>query len=600
MRRHLFILFFIIALGPLRAQGHVQVSNPTEDPARSVPADQGALLLINSKSRDLAVSSPDLRQKAVRAKGSDGSYVYKLALNWNDEYDDMTCSVSVLSPKGSTSFRLDLQRGKVYVASCTVGNTFLMLDEDYSRRPPGLLPVSGRCAVVINSSAEQMSVVCDDVPLFVNGQAQSLPEGCPIVRLGRTLNEQIWSDTVYFDLSTGLSLQPRFQVSLGESTLSFQLPSTMGVKRVYRYMVIALDQSDPHSAFLHIESTPSGADVIYQGGVVGKTPHDLFVQGKTATVTLQLANYHEANFNVPLRKDKERIPIRAEMKPMFGTLTCLSSPAGAVAWLDSVRLGPTPISRTVLSGTYTLRMVCDLYDTWTQSVTVQDAQSHEVSAELVPANAEVSIQSLPRAAIYIDRNFVGRSSVTRTLSEGTHVLRASLNGYEPVEMTVNVVRNHPMAVDLKPSRDGYNSTATAQELQPIETAKSVQPAETAKPSQTVPSQVQKLKQQQPQQQENPYETFNQLNAQAERGDAKAQCLTGICYFKGEGIMRSLPSAYYYFALSAKQGYADGQYWLAYCLQHGYGTAVDLEKARDYYQKAAAQGHTQAAEALRNM
>lgn len=604
----LFVLFltFMTALS-LRAQGQIQVTRPQEDASRTVPAEEGALLVLSSASGDLTVSSPELRQKATKSRADDGKYNYTLPLNWNDEYDDMSASVSVLSPKGSASFQMDLQRGKVYVAIITVGSTFLILDEAYSKRKPGLLPMSGRSAVVINSSAEELSVFCDEVLLYKGGQPQPLPEGGPVVRLGRAKSEQIWCDTIYFDLSSRTDLQPVFRVSLGESELSFQLPATMGVKRVYRYMVIAIDQSESHSAFLHITSAPSGADVIYQGSVVGKTPHDLFVQGKTATITLQLNNYHEALINVPLRKDKEKIPLHADLNPMFGTLTCTSVPAGAVTYLDGERLGATPLSRTILSGSYTLSIVRELYDTWTRTITIEDGKALEVSADMVQACAEVQIQSLPHAAIYIDRTFTGRSDVTRTLAEGSHLLRASLNGYEPVEMTINVVRNQPLSVQLMPTRNGIGATAPVSAQLPTisegSAAASSQASSASSGSSAEESHVSQSSnptQSASKTKENPYETFNRLNAEAERGDAQAQCLTGLCYFKGEGIMRSLPSAYYYFALSAQQGYADGQYWLAYCLQNGYGTAVDIEKAREYYQKAAAQGHEKAAQALRQL
>ena len=53
-------------------------------------------------------------------------------------------------------------------------------------------------------------------------------------------------------------------------------------------------------------------------------------------------------------------------------------------------------------------------------------------------------------------------------------------------------------------------------------------------------------------------------------------------------------------MAAEQGNADAQCHLADCYNNGYGVPADLDKAREWYKRAIAQGHKQAEYKLRTV
>ena len=89
-----------------------------------------------------------------------------------------------------------------------------------------------------------------------------------------------------------------------------------------------------------------------------------------------------------------------------------------------------------------------------------------------------------------------------------------------------------------------------------------------------------------------------FSAAAEKGDLCAQCSLGIMYESGRGVKTAdFEIAYYWFRKAALQGMPEAQYRLAVCYENGHGITKDLNKARDWYSKAAEKGHPKAKTAL---
>ena len=82
-------------------------------------------------------------------------------------------------------------------------------------------------------------------------------------------------------------------------------------------------------------------------------------------------------------------------------------------------------------------------------------------------------------------------------------------------------------------------------------------------------------------------------AAADRGHAVAQCNLGFLL----GSEQKFEEAFRYYALSADQGFTDGENNLGICYRNGQGTEVDLGKARYWFERAAAKGHEKAIEIL---
>ena len=87
----------------------------------------------------------------------------------------------------------------------------------------------------------------------------------------------------------------------------------------------------------------------------------------------------------------------------------------------------------------------------------------------------------------------------------------------------------------------------------------------------------------------------EIKANAERGDATAQCVLAECYDDGEceGILQDYAKARQWYEKAAAQGYAEAQYNLGVMYNNGKGVRQDYVKARKWYEKAAAQGVAEA-------
>ena len=90
------------------------------------------------------------------------------------------------------------------------------------------------------------------------------------------------------------------------------------------------------------------------------------------------------------------------------------------------------------------------------------------------------------------------------------------------------------------------------------------------------------------------ETFYE---QAQNGDKYCQCFIGDHFYAGSpginGQRRDYEKAFYWYALSAEQGYASAQYSLGSLYAHGTGVEQDFKKAIEWYSKAAEQGYDNA-------
>ena len=81
---------------------------------------------------------------------------------------------------------------------------------------------------------------------------------------------------------------------------------------------------------------------------------------------------------------------------------------------------------------------------------------------------------------------------------------------------------------------------------------------------------------------------------AEKGDAQAQNNLGVCYVKGDGTGRDIPTAVVWFRRAAEQGYAKAMWNLGRIMEQDNGVGPDLAEAARWYRMAAENGHSRAA------
>src|SRR5208282_1272566 len=83
-------------------------------------------------------------------------------------------------------------------------------------------------------------------------------------------------------------------------------------------------------------------------------------------------------------------------------------------------------------------------------------------------------------------------------------------------------------------------------------------------------------------------SFNEIKDGAARGDAKSEFNLGLCYARGDGVMKDEAGAVIWFRKAAEQNDADAQFYLGACYSSGFGVAKDEVEAVKWYRKAADQ------------
>ena len=82
-------------------------------------------------------------------------------------------------------------------------------------------------------------------------------------------------------------------------------------------------------------------------------------------------------------------------------------------------------------------------------------------------------------------------------------------------------------------------------------------------------------------------------ASARQGNARAQFLTGVCYYTGEGVGKDLKEAFQWFSRAAQQGDPESQFYLGVMHECGEGVEQDAKKAFEWYLLAAGQEYAPA-------
>ncbi len=87
--------------------------------------------------------------------------------------------------------------------------------------------------------------------------------------------------------------------------------------------------------------------------------------------------------------------------------------------------------------------------------------------------------------------------------------------------------------------------------------------------------------------------FEAARAKAEKGDARAQNIVGVCYDNGRGVEKSYVEAVKWYRKAAEQNHAEAQFNLAVRHDFGRGVKQDYVEAAKWYRKASEQNYAEA-------
>jgi hypothetical protein len=206
----------------------------------------------------------------------------------------------------------------------------------------------------------------------------------------------------------------------------------------------------PRFGYWQITSSPSNAEVLLDGKLVGTTP---LARGQISsgshklTVRKSLYYDHTENFNINDGDDK-RFDIT--LKEAFGSLEITSDPIGATVYIDGREVGTTPYKNPQQpSGRYNLRLAKDLYSEVRDQITVSDGKKTEKFLALSKNYGTLKVTA-QGSEIFLDGRKMGSNSYSANLNPGQYTLRATKDKHEDAEKDVFIALGQTESVTLTP------------------------------------------------------------------------------------------------------------------------------------------------------
>ena len=138
--------------------------------------------------------------------------------------------------------------------------------------------------------------------------------------------------------------------------------------------------------------------------------------------------------------DTQRLDIA--LAPLPGTVSLVTTPAGAAVTLDGLFLGPTPLNDIVLeAGRYELAASLQRFQPWQNQIDVVGrSQSQTVQIALVPDWAHVTFSSTPSEVFAaIDSEPTAMTARGLEVLSGEHELTLSAPGFMPATLPLQIV-----------------------------------------------------------------------------------------------------------------------------------------------------------------
>ncbi len=179
---------------------------------------------------------------------------------------------------------------------------------------------------------------------------------------------------------------------------------------VGRAAVTPTPQPQPGTGTLSVNSTPSGAQVLIEGRVVGNTPLNIVLRPGRVDVELRLSGYQAFRTSVQVRPGETAV-VNANLTPVVqnGVLQINSNPQGAQVLLNGRVVGNTPLNLTVQPGRYDIELRLAGYQGFRASVTVGNGQTVPVNASLQALRGALEIFTNVEARIFLDGQEVGQT-----------------------------------------------------------------------------------------------------------------------------------------------------------------------------------------------
>lgn len=181
----------------------------------------------------------------------------------------------------------------------------------------------------------------------------------------------------------------------------------------------------------------------------------------TYTYRVQALNYHAEAGKVTVNDPDNTQKVVVNLKPNFGWIEVAGGGLlqGAAVYVDNTLIGRAPCkSEALKSGQHNVRILKDLYEPYSVTVTVSDEETTKINPDLTANFARVTLKVDADAEIWVNDELKGTRTWTGNLESGTYKMECRMANHEssPVRKEITNKMNNEV-IHLEVPRPIYGS-----------------------------------------------------------------------------------------------------------------------------------------------
>ena len=154
-------------------------------------------------------------------------------------------------------------------------------------------------------------------------------------------------------------------------------------------------------------------------------------------------NYHDLVGVVQLDDPENAHVLQLKLKPAFGHVSVLSGSQydiqGAFVYIDNKLVGRIPVRDIELpSGTHRIRIMAEMYNVYDDTFVVSDEEKKVLNPVLVPDFADITLNTIEGAEIYVNGEKKGTTRWSGRLASGSYIVETRKDGHVPYKTNYDI------------------------------------------------------------------------------------------------------------------------------------------------------------------
>ncbi len=160
------------------------------------------------------------------------------------------------------------------------------------------------------------------------------------------------------------------------------------------------------------------------------------------------SSHHTSYLDIDVKSDDNDIIVIPDPSPMYGNLSIATTPYGANVYVDDKYVGQTPrVIEKILVGEHELKLEKDGYAYYSRKINIMEDETFILN-ETLSVGKKIRIETDSNGdRIYVDRQYVGDSPATISMTYGIHSIMVERDGYT-TEEDFNVTQTGKSEVKL--------------------------------------------------------------------------------------------------------------------------------------------------------